>query len=66
MELLVLLLSIINLLLAAAVVLGGRYLLRRLDELEEQVHQLSMRNAGHDAPLPPADASAMGTTAWNE
>jgi len=66
MELLVLLLSVINLLLAAAVILGGRYLLRRLDELEEQVHQLSMRNARPDVPSPPADASAMGTTAWNE
>ncbi len=67
MELLVLLLAAVNMLLAAAVILGGRYLLRRLDEVEEQVHRLALRGQGQDEEPPRPDAgTVMGSTAWNE
>lgn len=65
MELLVLLLSVVNIFLAAAVILGGRHLLRRLDDVEEQVHQLTLHDMGRgEGPRP--DAGAMGRTAWDE
>ncbi|PIQ63255.1 MAG: hypothetical protein COV99_04245 [Bacteroidetes bacterium CG12_big_fil_rev_8_21_14_0_65_60_17] len=66
MELLVLLLSVVNLLLAAAVILGGRYVFRRLDQLEEHIHQTELRAMEQDPARTEPDKGSMGSTAWNE
>ena len=65
MELTVLLLSIVNILLALFVLFGGRYVFRRMERLEESIHQINVRSL---SAAPPAvdEPATIRDTGWNE
>ncbi|MEQ9104362.1 MAG: hypothetical protein RIE53_06655 [Rhodothermales bacterium] len=65
MEIIVFLLSVVNILLAFFVLFGGRYILKRLDQVEEAVHQLEVRTmGGHTDSGTPAQGKTISDTGW--
>lgn len=65
MEIIVFLLSVVNILLAFFVLFGGRYILKRLDQVEEAVHQMDVRTlGGHADAGAPAHGKTISDTGW--
>lgn len=65
MEIIVFLLSVVNILLAFFVLFGGRYILKRLDKLEEAMHQLEVRQlSGHAEAGPVVQGKTISDTGW--
>ncbi len=65
MEIIVFLLSVVNILLAFFVLFGGRYILKRLDQVEEAVHQMDVRTlGGHTDTGAPTHGKTISDTGW--
>ena len=65
MELTVLLLSVVNILLALFVLFGGRYVFRRMERLEEAIHQVNLRSLS-TTPSESDEPTTIRDTGWNE
>jgi hypothetical protein len=64
-EIIVFLLSVVNILLAFFVLFGGRHILKRLDQIEEAVHQMEVRTlGGHTDAGTPAQGKTISDTGW--